>query len=171
MFSSLVISGCFYGQTRLPTHTNYYGATNTEKRHLTRDEILEVRVLRDLGWTYEAIAAHMKITQFQVQYSVLRIYPTPEKRSGRPTVLRKDQEEELIEYICSSKHTRRQTYYSLSRQFPWGVGEGTIRSVLRRNGFNRRMALCKPPISETNRIKQLAFARDHLTGTDQLSAG
>jgi protein associated with RNAse G/E len=45
------------------------------------------------------------------------------------------------------------------------LGWYTIRNALRNAGFKRYVARRKPPISETTRVKYLAFAIEHLNWT------
>jgi hypothetical protein len=55
-----------------------------------------------------------------------------------------------------------------SEAFPqWGVTEYAIRSGLRRRGFKRYIALAKPPLSEANQKKRLAFAEAHIGWTKE----
>jgi Transposase len=53
-------------------------------------------------------------------------------------------------------------YEQLANHFYWwGVKKDSIRAALEREGFYRRIAMCKPPISEKNRKLWLQFALEH----------
>ncbi len=133
-----------------------------QKHHLSRDKTLQTHTLRSAGLTYEAIACQLSITVRQAQYACTRSHPTPSKRSGRPGTLLNEQKTELIDYVCQSKLTRRLSYLHLSLAFEhWHISEHVIRTVLQRAGFKRRIARAKPPISEINRQKRLAWALEH----------
>jgi hypothetical protein len=42
------------------------------------------------------------------------------------------------------------------------TGPGSIKRVLKRRGYSRRIALREPPISEANRLIRLTWAHEHL---------
>jgi len=132
--------------------------------HLTRDQRIRVRTLRDVGFTYEAIARHLDVTVRQAQHTCQAEQATPKKRSGRPPALTEAQTDELVNYIQQSKETRRKSYLRLAKEvFPeWNVGEYAIRFALRKRGFKRYIALAKPPLSEANQRKRLAWAEEHV---------
>lgn len=72
------------------------------------------------------------------------------------------QEEELVEYVRGSRDTRQKTYLELSLAlFEGQFSKWVIKRALYRQGFRRRVARQKPPISETNRVKRLDFAEAH----------
>jgi hypothetical protein len=77
-----------------------------------------------------------------------------------------EQEQELIDYVCMSKETRRMSFLQLSMTlFDKSFGEAVIKRCLYRHGFRRRIARRKPPISEKNRQDRLAWAYEHLNWT------
>jgi transposase len=139
------------------------------RRHLTRDQRLQIRTLRGIGLTYERIASHLKVSYQQVQRACQAEQSTPKKHTGRPSKLSQEQVDELIAYIRQSRETRRTSYLRLATKvFPhWGVGEYAIRSSLRRAGYRRYIALAKPPLSEANRQKRLDWAREHIQWTPE----
>jgi transposase len=123
------------------------------RRHLTRDQRIQIQTLRGIGFTYEAIASHLHVSYQQVQRACQSEQVTPKKRTGRPPRLTQEQVDELITYIQQSRETRRMSYHRLANEVfaHWGVGEYSIRSSLRRAGYRRYIALAKPRLSETNR--------------------
>ena len=88
------------------------------------------------------------------------------KRSGRPLFIDDDQLQELITFVCASRHNRRLPWAQLPLEYPmstWSnATEWSITSALKRAGFHRRIACTKPPISEENRQLRLVFAHKHL---------
>ena len=49
----------------------------------------------------------------------------------------------------------------------FGVGKTAIRAALIREGFHRRLAMRKPPISERNRVIRLQWAQEHANWTGE----
>lgn len=137
----------------------------TPRRHqISRDQAIKIHTLRLIRLSYEAIAHNLSLTIRQVQLAYIKDHPTPKKRSGRPIEITKDQSEELIQYVCLSKFTRRLSYAALTMKFEaWtSLSQYQIRTVLRKNGFLKRVVRSKPLISEVNRQKRLAWAEKHL---------
>ena len=116
---------------------------------LTRDQRRDIQLLRSLGWKYKDIERFTKATPSQV-YTACTIRATPTKRPGRPPLLTQAQIEELIEFVCASKENRRMSYDQLAKTLGFGVKRHTIRTILLKEGFHRRLAIRKPPISVTN---------------------
>jgi hypothetical protein len=131
--------------------------------HLSRDERLSARVLRDAGWEYGRVATHLGFTERQVWYACHQPGATPIRHSGRQPALSQEQVNELITLVTSSRSGRRMGYARLAAALDFGPGCGmhAIRNALRREGFSRRLAMRKPPITEQNRVKRLAFAHAH----------
>lgn len=149
-----------------PTQDRVY--LRTPKRHwrkqLTRDQRLQVQTLRDVGWRYSDIAAHLGFSWKQVEIAC-QSRVTPKKRKGRPSTITDEMRHELVAFVCQSGVTRRMTYIELRDVLGWGVSEDAIRRALWKEGYRRRMARFKPPISEANRIKRLQWAHEHLHWT------
>jgi transposase len=132
-------------------------------KHLTRDQRLQVKTLRDAGHPLQDITRLLNISFHQAQYVARSEQPvTPRKRKGRPSYLTEDQVEELEIFVCSSQTGRLMSYLQLSLAFShWNVSEHTIRHALEKRGFRRYAARLKPPLTETNRRKRLAWAYEH----------
>jgi hypothetical protein len=133
--------------------------------HLTRDQRRDCQLLHSIGWSYKEIRRHTGYTKHQIQYACTIQHPTPKKRSGRPPALTLAQVEELVEFVCASTKNRRMSYEQLANTLELGVKKGAIRAALEREGFHRRLAMRKPPISERNRVKRLAWAQEHVNWT------
>ncbi|KAF2456718.1 hypothetical protein BDY21DRAFT_269409, partial [Lineolata rhizophorae] len=109
----------------------------TPRRHrpnLTRDQRLQCLTLRSIGWTYEAIARHLNISQHQVQWACHTDHPTPRKRRGRPPVLSEAQVDQLEAFIRASRTNRLMSCLELAAGpfRHWNVSEYAIRNALQR---------------------------------------
>ena len=122
---------------------------------LSRDQRRDVRILHSIGWSYSQIHRQTGYTLRQIGFAY-RTQATPTKRSGRPPVLTQAQIEELVEFVCASAINRRMSYQKLAEVMEFGVKKQAIRSALLREGFHRRLAMRKPPITEKNRVLRLA---------------
>jgi hypothetical protein len=91
----------------------------------------------------------------------LRVRHMPKKRPGRPSILTQAQVEELVEFVCASAKNRRMSYEQLAKELEFGVKKDAIRNALMEEGYYRRLAMRKPPISEKNRATRLAWSLEH----------
>ena len=159
----------FFPYVDIPIVFTMAPSTPKKQKDLDRDQINQIKTLRRLNWTYNAIASHCDFTYRQVQYACTRDRPTPKKRIGRPSKLSQTQSEELIQFITSSRTGRRLSYKKLAAIFndQWGISEHSIRTTLSNAGFHRRIARLKPPLSEANRQKRLAYAYEHVDWTKE----
>lgn len=141
--------------------------TRQKRPDLTRDQRLQARTLRDIGWTYNQIASHLNCSERQVQTACTSEQTTPKKRDGRPSLLSDEQRQELIIFVCNSRTNRLMSYIHLANGpfAHWGVSEHTIRSSLRKEGFKRYVARSKPPLSEKNKTARLEWAQAHINWT------
>lgn len=126
--------------------------------------------MRSLGYTYEKIALHLKITQRAVQYTCKKGEATPQhKRTGRPPKLSKEEVDTLVEFVTSSRKTRRMSYLQLAEAlWPEGeVGADSVKYALHKRGYRRRVALRKPPLQQRHRTARLEWAQEHLHWTEE----
>ena len=135
---------------------------NRGTTQLSRDQRRDILLMHNLKKDDEEIATYLNITLRQVTYTLQTQKATPRKRSGRPGILTPDQIDVLISYVTSSKKTRRLPYQKLSEELEFNVSAGTIKRALHQRGYHRRVALRKPPITETNRVIRLTWAYEHL---------
>lgn len=133
---------------------------------LSRDERFRCKVLHDAGFTIDQIVEQTGATWRQVQYATTHT-TTPRRRSGRPPILTESQIEELIDFIRASRENRRMPYRKVAQLMDFGVSEHVIRTALESRGFHRRIAMRKPPISETNRQRRLNWAIEHKDWTQE----
>lgn len=124
--------------------------------HASRDQRVAARTLRAQGYTYAQIARELGITQRQVQRACTDDRPTPRKAPGAGRKLSEEQLDEIIDFISSSKETRRMPYTQLIHELHLTVSTETLRRALARRGYHRCKALRKPPLS--NRTKALRLA-------------
>lgn len=133
---------------------------------LSRDQRRDCQLLHNIGWSYSQIHRHTGYTIRQIQ---LACKPegraTPRKSTGRPPILTQAQVEELVEFVCASSENRRMSFQKLAEVMDFGVKKQAIRSALLREGFHRRLAMRKPPISETNQKIRKAWALEHVNWT------
>jgi len=131
----------------------------------TRDQRLSARILRSQGLTYPQIAAELGITQRQVQTACTRDRPSPRKLPGARPKLSADKIDDIIEFISSSKETRRMSYKILIEHLQLEVSETTLRNSLKKRGYHRCKALQKPPITERTRVRRLDWATEYVNWT------
>lgn len=139
--------------------------TPTNQTQMTRDERLQAQTLRGLGWTQRQIGDHMGKTIRQIQTACWGP-ATPKKRSGRRPAITKAMRQELVSFVCASQTNRLMPYKAIPQAIGWDVSESQIRRALQKEGFSRRTARIKPPISETNRLARLQWAREHVHWSD-----
>jgi len=56
----------------------------------------------------------------------------------------------------------RLSFHQLAQECDFGLGKSAIRSAVIKEGFHRRLAMRKPPITEHNRVIRLQWANDHV---------
>ena len=142
-------------------------STPQKKKHLSRDEKLQIYTLHKAGLCQEKIAKQLQVTKRQVQYTIRNHLTSPKKRSGRPSALNEEQVDELVLFVTSSSATRRMTYLDFSHiAFPnWNVSERVIKGALNRRGYERRIARPKPALTEERKQARLDFAERYCSWT------
>jgi hypothetical protein len=133
---------------------------------LSRDQKRDVQLLHSIGWSYSQIYKQTGFTVRQI-YNACKAggRPTPQKSTGRPPILTQAQVEELVEFVCASSKNRRMSFQQLAEVMDFGIKKQAIRLALLREGFHRRLAMRKPPISEKNQRIRKAWAEEHRTWT------
>jgi len=133
-------------------------------KHLTEQDRLRVRTLYfDADLSQGEIVRRLGFSKHQVRTAIRANSEARGQRSGRPQSLSQEQQQELVDFVCTSKQSRRMSFIQLSMLlFAGRYGVWVIKRTLYRLGFRRRVARKKPPISEVNRQKRLAWASEHL---------
>ena len=93
---------------------------------LDRDDRIRVLALRDAGFTYIQIAQQLQISHRQVQYTCQNQQATPKKARGAPPKLSEAEVDSIIEWITSSKRTRRMPYYKVIQELDLSVGKHAL---------------------------------------------
>jgi transposase len=132
-------------------------STPQKTHHLDRDTRREILLLHSIKWRPQQIYDHYKgsVTHSQIQWTLRCNKGTPKKRSGRPPKLSESQIDELQAFITSSKKARRMSYKNLAEHFKFNedpttkvyTGADSIKRVLKRRGYSRRITLQIPPTS------------------------
>ncbi|KLU86821.1 hypothetical protein MAPG_05830, partial [Magnaporthiopsis poae ATCC 64411] len=122
--------------------------------HLGAEDRQRIRTLYfDGGLSKQDIALRTSYTRFQIRNAIRAAESEPKPRPGRPPLLTKEQEEELLRYVASDAG-RGQSYLNIARSvFGGRFGEVAIRNALRRRGIIRgtRKFLANPtPPSQLN---------------------
>ena len=140
-------------------------ASEAYSTRLNRDDRIRILALREAGFTYMQIASQLHITHNQVQYTCRSQQATPKKARGKTPKLSEEDVDRIIEWISSSKRTRRMPYYKVIRELELPVGTTALTRALKKRGYTRCKALRKPPLSDEHRRVRLAWALEHVNWT------
>jgi len=132
------------------------------KHQLTRDDRLRIYTLyHDAGFTQDDIILQTNYTRAQVQYALSHRL-TPQKHTrGRKAFLNTPQRKRLIEWVTASQANRRTKWADIPTILELDCGEKAIRAAFQKEGFVRRHARRKPPLSEQNKKDRLDWAWEH----------
>jgi hypothetical protein len=72
----------------------------------TRDQRLQAQTLHDIGLPYVRIRDHLGLIIRQIRYAI-RHRLTPQKSSGRPSILTQEEVAEIIDWVCALKSNQR----------------------------------------------------------------
>ncbi|RKF82147.1 hypothetical protein GcM3_027041 [Golovinomyces cichoracearum] len=135
---------------------------NKKNDELTRDQRRDVALLHSIGWSYSQISRHLHFqpTKRQIQYAC-NVRATAQKKECRPPAITQAQVDELVEFVCVSRHNRQTSFALFTEIFDFGIKKNAIRSALAHESFDSRLAMRKPPIPEKNRQIHLAWAIEH----------
>jgi hypothetical protein len=75
--------------------------------------------------------------------------------TGRKVLLNTPQRKRLIEWVTSSKENRRVAWQDIPPYLGWDCGTKAIRAAFKKEGFGRRSARQKPPLSDQNKKDRL----------------
>ena len=140
----------------------------TPPHESSRDDRLRIRTLYyDAKWTINDIILQTNLTCRQVEYA-LHHRPTPQKHSsGRHILLNTPKRKQLIQWVTANAQNRRTAWSEIPALLGWRCSLKAIRSAFKKEGYARRIARRKPPISEANRILRLQWAMKHRDWTEE----
>jgi transposase len=138
------------------------------KQQLTRDDRLRISTLYyDAGFTQDDIVLQTGYTRNQVQWALSHRL-TPQKYTrGRKALLNTPQRKRLIEWVTASSINRRTQWKDIPPILGLDCGEKAIRAAFKKEGFVRRHARRKPPLSEQHQKDRLDWAWEHIFWTEE----
>lgn len=140
----------------------------TPCKSTTRDQRLRCETLFfDAGWTQGQIALQLNLTLDQVQYALAHRTTPQKQRCGRKTLLNTPQRKRLIEWVTASKQNRRTQWSDIPAILGWNCGLYAIRTAFKKEGYARRIARRKPPLTYENQIQRLQWAIEHEDWTEE----
>jgi transposase len=74
---------------------------------LQRDQRLQVKALHSAGYSQREIAKKLEMGRTQVRTAVYGSATPQYKRAGRPVIIDGDEKRRIIDWVCSSKQSRR----------------------------------------------------------------
>jgi hypothetical protein len=102
--------------------TNPPTTPRTNSIRLGRDDRTRILTLRSGGYTYGQIVDHLPgITYRQVQYTCQSGIYTPRKARGQPPKLSDAEVDDIINFIISSKRTRRLPYDKVTQELSLSI--------------------------------------------------
>ena len=140
----------------------------TPRKDCSRDDRLRVQTLYfDAGWTQDQIVLQTGLSRGQVQYALSHRI-TPQKHcSGTKVRLNTPQRKRLIEWVTASYTNRRVPWPEIPALLGWDCGIDAIRTAFKKEGYVRRSARQKPPLSYENQILRLQWAIEHEDWTEE----
>ena len=103
---------------------------------ISRDKRIEIYTLSEkAGWTPRRIAKTLNVSLNQIYYSLNHQFTPQKGRSGRKSIIDTPHRKRLIEFITSSKCTRRMRFIDVVDELGWGVSESAIRRALVKEGM------------------------------------
>lgn len=132
-----------------------------------RDARLQIVTLHDAGLSYSQIMQQiLDTTTDAIRYALKHRITPQHKRSGRSPLLTRDEGNLLEAFVVSSKRARELIWKQLAKEV-FGpnrpeIGADIVKNYLKRRGYNRRIALRKPLLSEANKTVRLAWAHEYI---------
>ena len=132
---------------------------------LNRDDRIRVLTLQDAGLTYQQIISQLQMTYQQFQYTCQSHQTTPKKAHGQRLKLSEEGVDKVIDFISSSKQTRRMPYYKVIQELDLSVRTTALSQALKKQGYSQCKALRKSSLSDQNKRVCLAWALEHVNWT------
>ena len=139
----------------------------TPKHQTTRDVRLRIQTLYSLAyWTVDQILLAIPgVTRRQVEYAIQHRLTPQHRLRGCKVKLNTLNRKRLIKWITQNKKTRQEDWYSIPLIFGWDCGIKAIQKALEIEGYVRRVARQKPPLSKAQRVIRLQWAIEHRNWT------
>jgi hypothetical protein len=102
-----------------------------------------------------------------VQYALSHRLTPQKNRCGRRPFLNTPQRKRLVEWVTASEANRRVKWADIPAILEWNCGEKAIRAAFKKEGFVRRLARRKCPLTEQHKKDRLDWAWEHLFWTDE----
>ena len=129
----------------------------------SRDDRLRVQTLfNQANWEIDDIALQLNLTRRQVEYALTHRLTPQKHRSGRHLLLNTPKRKALISWVCANAENRRVPWPDIPAILGWDCRLTAIQSAFKKEGYVRRFARQKPPISEKDRLLRLQWAQEHL---------
>jgi hypothetical protein len=103
----------------------------------------------------------------QVCYAIQRRLTPQKPKAGRRVILNFPQRKKLTEWVTASAENRQTPWVAIPGILNWDCGEKAIRTAFKKEGYRRRIATKKCPLSEENRKERLEWAQEHINWTDE----
>jgi hypothetical protein len=140
----------------------------TPRKQSNRDDRLRIETLYfHAGLTQDQIALELNLTPGQVKYALSHRLTPQHRACGRRVFLNTPQRKPLVEWATASSTNRRIRWADIPPILGWDCGEKAIRTAFKREGYVRRIARRKPPLTEEQKRDQLAWAWEHVFWTDE----
>ena len=125
----------------------------------TRDARIKAHTLYyDANWSIDQICLQLNLTRRQVEYALQHRVTPQAYRRGRKVALNTPTRKRLVEWITTNKATREEDWYVLPLLLGLKCGIKAIRKALEIEGYVRRIARSKPPLTQEQRDIRLQWA-------------
>jgi transposase len=140
----------------------------TPRKPTSRDERLRCETLYfEARWTQDQIALQLNLTLAQVKYALSHRLTPQRHKCGQKASLNTPQRRQLVEWVTASKDNRRVPWPDIPAILGWNFGHKAIRTAFKKEGFVRRIARKKPPLSYQNQVQRLQWAIEHEDWTEE----
>ena len=134
----------------------------TLRKHTTCDDRLRIETLYyEANWSVDNICLQLNLKPNQVYYA-LNYRLTPQHcNSGRHFFFSILQRKRLIQWVTAFAENRRIPWAEIPPILGWTCGEKAIRAAFKKEGYVRRVACCKPPLTDKHKRDWLDWAWEH----------
>src|SRR4051812_31358801 len=125
----------------------------TPKHQTSRDIRLRIQTLFFIAhWTFDQIQlAIPNVTRRQIEYAVQHRLTLQHQLRGHKVQLDTPTRKRLVEWITLNKKTRQEDWYTIPVVLRLNCGIKAIQKALELEGYVRRVARQKPPLSDEQR--------------------